>query len=112
MRCCARHASPAAYRETRVTGLPIAVEPPRGSPVLAVNVAAGVDGQLVAWRLKRYARGYDEVAVTVDGGLLVVPRCEPTLVPAVAKRLNGLLSGLASVASAELAPRRGIDVSG
>lgn len=103
---------PSGLPRDSLTALPIAVEPPTSSPVLAVNVAAGVDGQLVAWRLKRYARGYDEVVMTVDGVLLIIPRCEPKLVPAVAKRLNALLRGLASVAPAELAPRRGIDVSG
>lgn len=94
------------------TGLPIALEPEVGSPLLAARPAAGADPQLVAWRLKRYARGYDEIAVTTEGVLVVVPRCEPGLVPTVASRLDGLLGGLARVERATVTARRAIDLSG
>jgi len=94
------------------TGLPIALEPEVGSPMLAVRPRAGADPQLVAWRLKRYARGYDEIAVTTEGVLVVVPRCEPGLVPTVASRLDGLLGDLARVERATVTARPAIDLSG
>ncbi len=72
------------------TGLPIALRKAIERPWLAVRPPGGEEGWSAAWQVRRFSRGYDEVAV-VDGGLAVVPVAPPGSVGRVRERLLEIL---------------------
>jgi hypothetical protein len=94
------------------TALPVAPALEAGTPVLAAVIPPSGDHSTVAWLLKRFARGYDEVVVDLTGRILVVPRCDQSQLPSVARRLTALLDGVAAVTPVEILPRKRLDLTG
>lgn len=93
------------------TGLPIVTLQEGGAAVLAVEPRAGVDRFEVAWLLRRFARGYDDVALA-GGRIIVIPKAPPGRLKAVALRLERLLDGRCDVAVLRASPRRRFDAAG
>lgn len=56
-------------------------------PAIAVTPGDGVDPLLVAWSLRRFARGYDDI-VMVDGRLVLLPLARPEYQWAIIERLT------------------------
>ncbi len=76
----------------RKTGLPLANVEAGGRSYLRVEAGPGTTSFEIAWLLRRFTRGYDDV-VTFAGDIVVVPRAAPRDLPLVARRLGGLLAG-------------------
>lgn len=64
--------------------------------VILCHPATGAEPWDVAWLLRRFCRGYDELAC-INGQILLAPRAEPALIEHVAARLRPLLAGRAEL---------------
>jgi hypothetical protein len=73
------------------TGLPLANVEAAGRPYLRVEPLPGADRFEIAWLLKRFTRGYDDVALFA-GDIVLVPRAAPRDLPLVARRVGRLLA--------------------
>jgi hypothetical protein len=74
------------------TCLPVADVSQLDRPVVECEPLAGTELFELAWLLKRFSRGYDEV--TWNGGcILVIPRAPSDQVSSVAERLSVLIDG-------------------
>ena len=94
------------------TGLPTAILTGDERPALAVRPAPGVPHFELAWLLKRFLRGYDEVAV-VEGVIVVFPRAVERDLGLVAARLERVLHGRCTVVfRAPAAPRTRFEAAG
>lgn len=80
------------------TCLPRVLSPAPLPAALVADPAPGVRPAELAWLLKRFARGYDDLAV-VEGRILVLPRAPEGNIGRVARRLEALLAGKCSFAS-------------
>lgn len=79
------------------TALPILHPPPELPGMLTVRPATGLLRFEVAWLVRRFARGYDELGV-LDGEIVLVPRVPEAGLATVAERLANLLRGRCEVA--------------
>ncbi len=93
------------------TALPSVVLDGSDRPVLVVEPAPGVDQFELAWMLKRFLRGYDEVVV-VDGEIAVLPLVRPDGVDAVVDRMRRTLGSWCSVGRRALKGRTGFEAAG
>lgn len=84
-------------RIDRGTGLAVAYPDAEERPSLSVELEPGAERWETAWLLRRYTRGYDDLAVTADGRVLIFPRAPHEHLPAIAARLNRLLLGRCTV---------------
>jgi hypothetical protein len=83
-------------------------------PVLRFECETEVDPFAVAWTLRRFSRGYDELGVS-QGAIVLVLRASARDVPAIAARMRHFVDGSARVTAPELiseAPRRRFEVTG
>ncbi|MGE5594498.1 MAG: hypothetical protein ACM3S1_00525 [Hyphomicrobiales bacterium] len=76
--------------------LPVMMPVAPAPRALAFDVAPGADPFEVAWLLKRFARGYDELGV-LRGRLLLVPRVSGERFAHVERRLARLLGARATI---------------
>lgn len=74
------------------TCLPVARIAPEGRPALAAIPSGGVEPFELAWLLRRFARGYDELVV-YGGTIVLFPRATPARIPSIAERLERVLLG-------------------
>jgi hypothetical protein len=88
-------------RIDRETGLPCAYPDAEDRPSLSIEPARGADRFELIWLLRRYSRGYDDLAISDDGRILLFPRVPASSLPAVAARLNRLLLGRGTLRSSE-----------
>lgn len=72
------------------TGLAVVERGPIERPWLAVMRPEAEEAWMAAWLVRRFSRGYDEVAI-VEGELAVVPVAPPGAIGRVRERLLGLL---------------------
>jgi CheY-like chemotaxis protein len=79
------------------TALPLLQPPPELPGMLTMRPAAGLSRFEVAWMVRRFARGYDELGV-LEGEIVLVPRVPEAGLATVAERLANLLSGRCEVA--------------
>lgn len=92
--------------DTRL-GLPVIVPSPGFPPALVVEPLGGTDPFEVAWLLKRFARGYDDVGA-LGGAIVLVPRLPRNALDDVARRIARVLGPQATVRTfgpAEHVPR-------
>jgi hypothetical protein len=95
-----------------VTALPTAVLTGDERPALDVRPAPGVPRFELAWLLKRFVRGYDEVVVA-QGTIVIFPRVVERDLGAVAARLERVLHGRCTVVFHErAAPRSRFEAAG
>jgi hypothetical protein len=80
-------------RIDRETGLPFAYPDAEDRPALWVRPDPGADRFELVWLIRRYTRGYDDLAATDDGRILLFPRTPADHIPHIARRLNRLLLG-------------------
>ena len=76
----------------QATGLAYANLAAEDRIALRCEPANGTDAFELAWLLKRFSRGYDDV-VLADGEIVLLPRVQPDQVGAVVARLERLLAG-------------------
>ncbi len=94
------------------TALPTALLTGDELPALEVRPVRGAPGFELAWLLKRFVRGYDEVAI-VQGAIVVFPRVVERDLGAVAARLERVLHGRCTVVLRERAgPRSRFEAAG
>lgn len=93
--------------------LPVASLEGHPRPAIVFEPAEHTDRFTLAWLLKRFARGYDDV-VSVGGKVVLVPRVPPERLEEVRVRLEALLEGRSTAAALPaLAPfARRIDLAG
>lgn len=91
-------------RETALRRLAPGAELP---PAVAIDPLPGTAPAEAAWLLRRFARGYDDLAV-IDGRIVLLPRTPRDQLEAVARRLATVLAGhcLATVLSGAPPGRR------
>lgn len=65
-------------------------------PVIAAIQEPGVDPQLVAWSLRRFARGYDDI-VMLNGRLLLLPLARPEHLWNIIERLTVVMGERATL---------------
>ncbi len=84
-----------------------------GRPALLFEPLPGTDLFTLAWLLRRFARGYDDV-VSVEGRVVLLPRVAPEHLDEVRSRLELLLAGRcrAFPLEAPAGEHRRIDVAG
>jgi hypothetical protein len=73
------------------TGLPLANVESAARPYIGVEPRPSADRFEIGWLLKRFTRGYDDVAVS-GGRIVLVPRAAARDLPLVARRLGCLLA--------------------
>lgn len=95
------------------TCLPIASLDDNVRPAIAFSPRRGTDSFSLAWLLRRFARGYDDV-VSNSGQVVLLPRVPPEQVDSVRSRLELALAGRcrAVVLTDGRATRRRIDLAG
>lgn len=74
------------------TCLPVSRVPPEGRGALVAVPHGGTGPFELAWLLRRFARGYDDLLM-YEGSMLLLPRASASLLPAIADRLERVLLG-------------------
>ncbi|GAB4323265.1 MAG: hypothetical protein Kow0010_04550 [Dehalococcoidia bacterium] len=74
------------------TCLPVARIAPQGRPGLVAVPGDGVAPFDLAWLLRRFARGYDDLLV-YEGAIVLLPRATQARLPSIAERLERVLLG-------------------
>ncbi len=92
------------------TAFPIARALPEG-PVLVFERGSDLEPFELAWLLRRFARGYDEL-VLFEGQIHLIPRAAAAHLPAIRERFAQMLGNRCGVVLSVNAPRQRLDAAG